>query len=119
MSFILENGPIVFIHFYSPGTSVPYNHTGHPTAFAPTTRICMDFYGLEWTLNEFLKRCVFKGTRQNKKTPEILSGARSMEQVNRIVFVDASISNTYREPDTFSSNYYSISSNCLYPLLRI
>ena len=45
--------------------------------------------------------------------------SQSMEQVNRIVFVDASISNTYREPDTFSSNYYSISSNCLYPLLRI
>ena len=38
-----------------------------------------------------------------------MSGARFMEQVNRIVFVDASISNTYREPDTFSSNYYSIS----------
>ena len=36
-----------------------------------------------------------------------MSGARFMEQVNRIVFVDASISNTYREPDTFSSNYYS------------
>ena len=81
---LIKKGPIVFIHFYSPGTSVPYNHTGHPTAFAPTTRICMDFYGLEWTLNEFLKRCVFKGTRQNKKTPEILSGARSMEQVKGI-----------------------------------
>ena len=48
-----------------------------------------------------------------------MSGARFMEQVKGIVFVDASISNIYREPDTFSSNYYSISSNCLYPLLRI
>ena len=45
----------------------------------------MDFYGLEWTLNECLRRCVLKETRQNKKTPEILSGARSMEQVKGIL----------------------------------
>ena len=82
---LIKKGPIVFIHFYSPGTSVPYNHTGHPAAFTPTTWICMDFYELEWNLNECLKRCVFKEARQNKKTPEILSGARSMEQVMGIL----------------------------------
>ena len=58
------------------------------------------------------------GEKRNE-LPDFFPKAHVMEQVNRIVFVDASISNTYREPDTFSSNYYSISSNCLYPLLRI
>ena len=58
------------------------------------------------------------GEKRNE-LPEFFPKAHVMEQVYRIAFVDASISNTYREPDTFSSNYYSISSNCLYPLLRI
>ena len=71
--------------------------------------------------NLFLTRDVsFRSVGEKRnELPDFFPKAHVMEQVNRIVFVDASISNTYREPDTFSSNYYSISSNCLYPLLRI
>ena len=46
-------------------------------------------------------------------------GAFSLERVNRIVFVDSSNFNGSSASVKISSNYYSISSNCLYPLLRI
>ena len=54
------------IFFSSDRTSIPYNHTGHPTIFTPTLWTWVDFFGLEWTWATSLKRNIFNESEQNK-----------------------------------------------------